>query len=148
MYVRPVWRLLLGFRMSLSIISGVTWATPGCTAFPPWNVCSHPFFSCAFGRSPQELPLEYQVDVLFMNISVKMVWIGAPICEYSGIPSQNRQSHSKSTRTKNIRNLHSKKVNFLFIDPLAVLRVFLNASRYSEFTHVIFPPQNQMLTKI
>jgi hypothetical protein len=73
MYFRPVWRLLLGFLISLPIISGVTRATLGCTAFSPWNVCSHPFFSCAFGRSPQELPLEYQVDVLFINISVKMV---------------------------------------------------------------------------
>ena len=30
------------------------------------------------------------------------------------------------------------KINFLFIDPLAVLKVFLNASRYSEFTDIIF----------
>jgi hypothetical protein len=33
--LRPVWRLLLGFRMSLPIISGVTRATPVCTAFVP-----------------------------------------------------------------------------------------------------------------
>ena len=55
-----------------------------------------------------------------------------------GNTSQNRQSHRKSTPTKNIRNLHSKKNNFLCVGPLAVLRVFLNASRCPEFTHVIF----------
>ena len=72
MYFRPVWRLLAGFRMSLHIISGVTRATPGCIAFPPEMYAATHFFSCAFGRSPQELPVEYQVDVLFMNIFVKM----------------------------------------------------------------------------
>ena len=55
-----------------------------------------------------------------------------------GNTSQNRQSHSKSTRSKNIRNQHSKKINFLFVDPLALLRVFLNSSRRPEFTYVIF----------
>jgi hypothetical protein len=36
------------------------------------GICSQQIILCAFGWSPQELPLKYQVDVLFMNISVKM----------------------------------------------------------------------------
>ena len=61
--------------MSLPIISAVTRATSGCTAFfhGMYGSMQPPNFSCAFGRSPQELPLEYQVDILFMNIAVKMV---------------------------------------------------------------------------
>jgi hypothetical protein len=59
--------------MNLPIISWVTRATLGCAAISPCNVCSQPLIVRAFGRSPQELPLEYQVDVLFMNISVTMV---------------------------------------------------------------------------
>jgi hypothetical protein len=39
--------------------------------FFPRNVSSQPLILRAFGGSPQELPLEYQVGVLFMNISVK-----------------------------------------------------------------------------
>jgi hypothetical protein len=40
------------------------------------------------------------------------------------------------------------KNNFLCIKPLTVLRVFLHTSRYSEFTHVVFFSQKQILTKI
>jgi hypothetical protein len=43
----------------------------GIYNYIPRNVCGQPLILGAFGGSPQELPLEYQVDVLFMNILVK-----------------------------------------------------------------------------
>jgi hypothetical protein len=45
-------------------------------------------------------------------------------------------------------NLIQKKINFLCVDPLTVLRVFLNASRQSAFTHVVFVSKTHILTKI
>ena len=65
-----------------------------------------------------------------------------------GNPSHNRLSHSKSTPTKNIRNLNSKKIIFLSVNPLPVLRVFLNASQLPEVTHVMFFKQKQISAKI
>jgi hypothetical protein len=43
-------------------------------------------------------------------------------------------------------NLIPKK-NFLCASPLTVLRVFLDASRHSAFTHVVFVSKKQILTK-
>jgi hypothetical protein len=37
---------------------------------------------------------------------------------------------------------------FLCVDPLTVLRVFLDASRHSAFTHVVFVSKTQILTKL
>ena len=41
-----------------------------------------------------------------------------------------------------------QKTNFLCVDPLTVLRVFLDASRHSAFTHVVFVSKTQILTKL
>jgi hypothetical protein len=45
-------------------------------------------------------------------------------------------------------NLIQKKINFLFAYPLTVLRAFLDASRHSAFTHVVFFYRKQILTKL
>ena len=45
-------------------------------------------------------------------------------------------------------NLIQKKTNFLCANPLTVLRVFLDASRHSAFTHVVFFSKTQILTKL
>jgi hypothetical protein len=62
-------QLLGGFRRNLLIVSWVA-PTPGCTANFPGNRCSQPLILCPFGRSAQELPVEYQVEPLFINFSV------------------------------------------------------------------------------
>ncbi len=62
-------QLLGGFRRNLLIVSWVT-PTPGCTAKFPGNRCSQPRILRPFGRSAQELPVEYQVETLFINFSV------------------------------------------------------------------------------
>ncbi len=62
-------QLLGGFRRNLLIVSWVT-PTPGCTANFPGNWCSQPLILRPFGRSGQELPVEYQVEALFINFSV------------------------------------------------------------------------------
>jgi hypothetical protein len=59
--------------MNLPIISWVTRAMLGGTPIFPWNLCSQSLLLRSFGRSPEELPVEYQTDIFFMNISVKMV---------------------------------------------------------------------------
>ena len=41
-----------------------------------------------------------------------------------------------------------KKPSFLCVNPLTVLRVFLDASRHSAFTHVVFVSKTQILTKL
>jgi hypothetical protein len=63
--------LLGGFCRNLLIVSWVT-STPGCTANFPGNWCSQPLILRPFGRSAQELyiPVEYQVEALFINFSV------------------------------------------------------------------------------
>jgi hypothetical protein len=61
-------QLLGGFRRNLLIVSWVT-ATPGCTANFPGNRCSQPLILRPFGRSGPELPVEYQVEALFINFS-------------------------------------------------------------------------------
>jgi hypothetical protein len=45
-------------------------------------------------------------------------------------------------------NLIQKKNNFLCVDPLTVLRVFLDAFRHSASTHVVFVLKTQILTKL
>ena len=42
----------------------------------------------------------------------------------------------------------TQKTNFLCVDPLTVLRVFLDASRLSAFTHVVCFSKKQILTKL
>jgi hypothetical protein len=54
-----------GFRTNLLIVSWVA-PTPGCRANFPGNRCSQPLILCPFGRSAQELHVEYQVEPLFI----------------------------------------------------------------------------------
>jgi hypothetical protein len=61
--------LLGGFRRDSLIVSWVA-PTPGCTANFPGNRCSQPLILRPFGKSGQELPLEYQVEPLFINFSL------------------------------------------------------------------------------
>ena len=61
--------LLGGFRRNLLIVSWVG-PTPGCTANFRGNRCSESLILRPFGRSAQELPVEYQVEPLFINFSV------------------------------------------------------------------------------
>ena len=65
-------QLLGGFRTNLLIVSWVT-PTLGCTANIPGNRCSQPLILRPFGRSGQELPVEYQVEPHFINFSVSTV---------------------------------------------------------------------------
>ena len=62
-------QLLGGFCRNLLIVSWAT-PTPGCTANFPGNWCSHPLILRPFGRSGQKLPVEYQVEPLFINFYV------------------------------------------------------------------------------
>jgi hypothetical protein len=62
-------QLLGGFRGDLLSFSWVA-PTPGCTANFPWNWCSQPLILRPFGRSGQELSVEYQVEPLFINFSL------------------------------------------------------------------------------
>jgi hypothetical protein len=62
-------QLLGGFRRDLLIVSWVA-PTPGCTANFPGNWCSQPLILRPFGRSGQELSVEYQVEPLFINFSL------------------------------------------------------------------------------
>jgi hypothetical protein len=56
--------------MNLPIISWVTRATLECTAFPMKFI--QPVALRSFGRSPEELHVEYQIDIFSMTISVEM----------------------------------------------------------------------------
>jgi hypothetical protein len=62
-------QLLGGFRRDLLIVSWVA-PTPGCTANSPGNWCSQPLILRPFGRSGQELSVEYQVAPLFIIFSL------------------------------------------------------------------------------
>jgi hypothetical protein len=62
-------QLLGGFHRNLLIVSWVT-STPGCTANFQGNWCSQPLILCPVGRSGEKLPVEYQVEPLFINFSV------------------------------------------------------------------------------
>ena len=61
-------QLLGRFRRDLLIVSRVA-PTPGCTANFPGNRCSQPLILRPFGRSGQELSVEYQVEPLFIIFS-------------------------------------------------------------------------------
>jgi hypothetical protein len=54
-----------GFPRNWQIVCWMA-PTPGCTANFPGNRCSQPLILRPFGRSAQELPVEYQVEPLFM----------------------------------------------------------------------------------
>jgi hypothetical protein len=45
-------------------------STPGCTANFPGNWYGQPLILRPFGRSGRELPVEYQVEPVFINFSV------------------------------------------------------------------------------
>ncbi len=62
-------QLLGGFRRDLLIVSWVA-PTPGCTANFLGNRYSQPLILRPFGRSGQELPVEYVVEPLFINFSL------------------------------------------------------------------------------
>jgi hypothetical protein len=59
-------QLLGGFRRDLLIVSWVA-PTPGFTANFQGNRCSQPLILRPFGRSGEELPVEYQVESHFIN---------------------------------------------------------------------------------
>ena len=45
--------------------------------------------------SPEELHIEYQIDVFFMNISIEMAQIGARIWEYRAIQAKTENLTAK-----------------------------------------------------
>ena len=57
-----------GFRKNLLIVICAT-PTPGCAANFPRNWYSQPYILRLFGRSAQELPVEYHVEALFIKFS-------------------------------------------------------------------------------
>jgi prepilin-type processing-associated H-X9-DG protein len=119
--------LLLGFRMSLPIISE-TRPAPGCTAFFHEMYAATPFFRVHWAGLLESCLYHGRVHCIRSTYFSSIFWWkgvnrGHDL-RISRNPNRKRQSHSKSTRTKNIRNRHSKKVNFLFVDPLALPRVF------------------------
>jgi hypothetical protein len=105
-------QLLGGFHWNWLIVRWVT-PTPGCTAkfnFPG-NRYSQPLILRLFGRSGQELPVEYQVEPFFINFSMSSAKKGcrqgpaSGNSMYTGIPSQRTisqrqyqyQNHGKIT---------------------------------------------------
>jgi hypothetical protein len=75
----------------------------GCTTNIPGNRCSQPLILRPFGRSGQELPVEYQVEPLFINFSVFTAKKGCRQGQDLGIygdPYSKQRFHSDSTITK------------------------------------------------
>jgi hypothetical protein len=89
-----------------------------------------------FGRSGQELPVEYQVEARFINISMstaKKAEDRGQDLEISGNPYPKQRFHSDSTVTKIIGKSLRKKNNFLCVYPLLrvlVLRPDLDSSQH------------------
>ena len=77
-------QLLGGFRRNLLIVSWAT-PTPGCTANFPGNWYSQPLILRPFGRSGQELPVEYLETWNFINFSVPTAKKGSRQGPWSGI---------------------------------------------------------------
>ena len=77
-------QLLGGFRRNLLIVSWAT-PTPGCTANFPGNWYSQPLILRPFGRSGQELPVEYLETWNFINFSVPTAKKGSRQGPGSGI---------------------------------------------------------------
>jgi hypothetical protein len=100
-------------------ISCVTRTTLRCTAIFLWNSCSQSLVLSSFGRSPEELLLEYQSDIFFMNISVENGVNRGQNLGISGNTSRNRQSHSKKILgQKTSETFIVKKSTFYLLTPL------------------------------
>jgi hypothetical protein len=112
-------QLLWGFRRDLLIVSWVA-PTPGCTANFPGNWCSQPLILRPFGRSGQELSVEYQVEPLFINfryLQLKKAIERSQDLEISKNPYSKLRFHSDSNSTKIIRKSHRKKPTFYVFTP-------------------------------
>jgi hypothetical protein len=89
--------------------------TPGCAANFPANRCSQPLILRPFGRSGQELPVEYHVEPHSINFSVSTAKEGyteASIWKSRGIPSQSNDFIATVPVPKNRRKSHRKKPTF------------------------------------
>jgi hypothetical protein len=108
----------------------VNWAapTPGCTANFPENRSSQPFILRPFGRSGQELHVEYQVEPHFISFSVSISKKGYR----QGPGSRNiEESLVKATTVpiqKSYKN-HIEKTIFLCVHPMLVSRPDLDLSQ-------------------
>ena len=60
--------------MNLPIISRVTRATLGCTAIFPWSLCTQSLILRSFGRSSEELPVEYQIKKYWLKYKGAKFW--------------------------------------------------------------------------
>jgi hypothetical protein len=104
-------QLLGEFRRDLLIVSWVA-LMPGCTTNFPGNWCSQQLILRPFGRSGQELSVEYQGEPLFINFSLSTAKKGYRQKSWSGNLEESLQLYSKqrfhsdSTSTKIIRKSH------------------------------------------
>jgi hypothetical protein len=109
-----------GFRRDLLIVSRVA-PTPEGTANFPGNWYSQPLILRPFGRSAQELSVEYQVQPLFINFSSSTAEKGYRKKPGSGNlrnPYSKQRFQSHGTSTKIIRKSHRKNQLFMCL-PLA-----------------------------
>jgi hypothetical protein len=120
----------------------VSWVTPtsGFTAKKklggkiPGNRCSQPLILRPFGRSAQELPVEYQVEPLSSTFRGLQLRKAIPVdrgqdLEISRNPWSKQRFHSDSNKfsTKIMGKSHRKEA-FLCVYPLLVLRPDLDSS--------------------
>ena len=110
-------------------------STLGCTANFPGNWCSQPVILRPFGRSGQELPVEYHGRITlhkFLEILIKKAIDRGQDLEISGNPLSKQRFHSDGAGTKIIGKSHTKKTNFLYVYPLLALRPDLDSSQDSR----------------
>ena len=127
-------QLLGGFRRNLLIVSWVT-PTPGCTANIPGNWYRQPPFLRSFGRSGQELPVEYHGWITchqFVGVLIKKGYRQGPGSGSLGESLVKATISQRQYWYQNHRKITYKKTNFLCVYPLPVLRPDLDSSQDSR----------------
>ena len=136
-------QLLGGFRKNLPIVSWVA-PTPGCTAKFNFagNRYSQPLILRPFGRSSQELPVEYhyQVEPFSVKFSMSTAKKGcrqgpayAIVCIRGSLVKE--RFHSDSTSTKIMGKSHRKNPTFYVFTPWLILYfVGIQGVRYRNFS--------------
>jgi hypothetical protein len=126
-------------------------STPGCTANFPGFWCGHPVILGLFGRSGQELPVEYHGRITFdqfFDILIKTGYRQGPGSENLGESLVKATILQRQYWYQNHRKITYKKTNFLYVYPLLVLRPDLDSSQDSrKISQGIFQ-KNQKLTKL
>jgi hypothetical protein len=112
-------QLLGGFRRDLLIVSWLV-PTPGCTANFPGNPCSQPLILRSFRKSGQELPVECQVEPLFIDFSLSTAKKGyrqKPGSGNLGEPLVKATISQRQYWYQNHRKITWKKTTFYVFTP-------------------------------